>query len=131
MSKSGLERDVTIIGADIIQPVDIQSHYQQTIQNINAVSLPATTGSTTGTWIDCDGFDRIAWTVMNDAGTSLTHQLVWSHDGTTQHGTDQSISATNRWQINETSTKARYVRVFVSNPDAAAHTVSAWIYLKA
>jgi hypothetical protein len=120
------------IQSDVILPIDIQSRYAQTIQTHNAVSVPASGSSSSTLWIDCDGFTNVAFTLYNDAGTNSTVQLSWSHDGSTQHGTDTPIIDTNRWKTGETGVKARYMRVFIANNDATlAHTMSSWVYLKA
>jgi hypothetical protein len=52
MASSGLQRDVTIIGSDVIQPIDIQSHYQQTVQAHNGVVVPPSNGAAVSTFLD-------------------------------------------------------------------------------
>jgi DUF4097 and DUF4098 domain-containing protein YvlB len=133
MSKSGLERDVTIIGADIIQPVDIQSHYQQTIQTQNAVSV-ALNGSSTSSWVDTDGFDRLSIAMQIDSGVSNSVDIYWSTDAVNIHSADYGVLATSTLAKRTTiiETRLRYVQIVLKNQDSAlAHTMSAWAYLKA
>jgi hypothetical protein len=132
MAKSGLERDVTVIGADIIQPVDIQSHYSQTIVGHNAVSIP-TVSFTSSAWIDTDGFDKAGISIHIDA--SITHQasIHWSTDGVNVHSKDIAVFPTSTLpdRTLETGTRMRYMRLEFYNGDTVAHTMSSWFYLKA
>jgi hypothetical protein len=133
MARSGLERDVTVIGAEVIQPVDIQSRYSQTIQLLNAVSNVAN-GWSNSAFIDTDGFDVIAITYMNDAATTSRALLQWSNDGVNIHGEDAVTlpTTTGTKLVGDTRTRARYVRLGIWNGDTTlAHTMSAWAYLKA
>jgi hypothetical protein len=119
----------------IIQPIEIQSHYAQTIQTHNAVSVAISTWSN-GSWIDTDGFNSLDVTLLNDNTTASALEVHWSNDGVTLHAKETGIvSATGnnvRCNVNEIPTKARYVRISVNNADSAlAHTMSAWAYLKA
>jgi hypothetical protein len=119
--------------SDIIQPVEIQSKYAQTIQTHNAVSVPLSNYSN-GSWIDCDGFSDIGVTFVSDSNTlNSSISLHWSNDGSTKHG-DETLVATSTPMFKQgvTSIKSRYVRVVLGNQDSAlAHTMSAWAYLKA
>lgn len=120
-----------IIATDIQLPTEIQSRRTQTIQTHNAVSLPATTGSSASAWIDTDGFNEIAITMLNDATTNTVIDIGWSNDGITMHGLDFGTATNVKYKALRYTTVARYVRVVVTNTDASAHTVSAWAYLKA
>lgn len=123
---------VEVYGSNIMQPVDIQSHLQTTIQTHNAVSVPATTGLGIGVWIDTNGYDQVAVTFMNDAATASQVNIEWSNDAATRHGIDILIaSGTLKERSGLTGTRARFTRVVLLNTDAAAHVMSAWIYLKA
>jgi hypothetical protein len=126
---AGGAMSTNLASTDIMQPVDIQSHYQTTIQTHSGMMI-APSAASTSSWVDTNGFDRIALTLLNDAATTSVSQFVWSHDGTTQHGIDDVVTSTSKWKTYEAATKARYVRVYVSNSDTAAHTMSAWVYLK-
>jgi hypothetical protein len=119
--------------SDIIQPVEVQSKYASTVQTHNAVSVAISTGSTSTTWIDCDGFDKLAVTHLNDASTASNCNVFWSNDGTTQHATDQNITnGTSNQKAGIVDVKARYAKLYLYNGDTAlAHTMSAWVYLKA
>ena len=117
--------------AGIMLPVDIQSHYAQTVQLYNAVNVPLS-GSVSSAWIDTNGFDRLATTVLISGVTSSTIQFVWSNDGVAQHGVENALADVNGFKVAETTVKARYVRLFFLNGDATnARTMSAWFYLKA
>jgi hypothetical protein len=114
-------------------PINIQSRYSQTIQTHNAVSIGASQWSTSTTWIDCDGFDKIAFTLLNDAIVTSSGNILWSNDGVAQHGEEVSVLATNNLirKTGITDVKARYAKLSINNGDASAHTISAWAYLKA
>jgi hypothetical protein len=125
--------NTNVKGSDIIQPVDIQARYAQTIQMHNAVSVPATTGTSASAWIDCNGFSEIAYTLMNDAGTTNYADIHWSHDGVTYHSAEFGALPSNNAQRKAVNTpvKARYSRLNIANTDASAHIMSSWAYLKA
>jgi hypothetical protein len=118
--------------SDIIQPVEIQSRYAQTVQTHNAVSV-ALSGTSNGIWIDCDGFDKVSATLINDASANSSLLIHWSNDGSTLHGVDTIIGASTQQQKSGIiETRARYARIQCFNQDATlAHTMSAWVYLKA
>jgi hypothetical protein len=112
----------------------IQSKYSKTVQTHSAVSIALSAWNTSATWIDCDGFDKIALTLLNDAATGSTVNVLWSHDGVTQQGEDSSVITTGNLirKAGVTDVKARYAKVSINNADAtAAHVMSAWAYLKA
>lgn len=119
--------------SDIIQPVDVQAHYQQTIQTHNAVSVPTVAWSIQSSYMDCDGFDKIAINMINDAGTTASANIIWSTDGVTQHGEDSGVIPSNATQRKSaiTDIKARYAKVSIYNSDTISHTISAWAFLKA
>lgn len=126
--------ETIIEGAEATVPVDIQSRYATTIQTHNAVSVPLSSTST-GSFIDVDGFDKISVIATNDNTTSTwAVNLIWSIDGVTDHGYEILLAsgALGNKTIKITDTKARYVKVQLQNTDATlAHTMSAWAYLKA
>ncbi len=126
-------QNVSLVSSNVAQPVDIQARLSQTIQTHNAVSV-ALSGNSQSAWLDCDGFDKIAFSLINDASTNSSMDVYWSNDGTNIHATERVIATgagTNRQPV-ETGTKARYYKVRINNEDAAlAHTMSAWAYLKA
>lgn len=117
-----------------VTPVDIQSRLASTIQTHNgAVVTPSGSsfGSYASSWIDCDGFDKIAITVFNDASVNSDVQVIWSNDNANQHGVEALGVSNNRYRPHLTDIKSRYARLFISNPDAAPHTFNAWVMLKA
>jgi hypothetical protein len=121
---------IQLEGSGVMLPVDNQSNYQQTIQTHTGVTIPAN-GYVNGNWIDAQGFDKVALSILNDADVSTTYGVHWSHDGSGYHGVDAVGSTTSRMSNTLLDTKARYFRVYVTNKDTAlAHTVSAWAYLK-
>ncbi|PLR84657.1 hypothetical protein CVD25_01080 [Bacillus canaveralius] len=123
---------VELSGSSIMNPVDIQARYAATMQTHNAVSVGASATSSSS-WIDTQGFDKIAATLINDASTSSNVTLSWSNDGVSNHGdmSDFMPSGTQQRKAAITEIRARYVRVNVVNSDTVAHTMSAWVYLKA
>lgn len=120
------------IDSNSVLAIDVQSHLQTTIQTHNAVSIATQTASVQTSWIDCDGFDKVAITLLNDAALSARVDVYWSNDGSTQHGYETAIVASSTQQkAGIIDTKARYLKLAPVNLDAASHTMSAWAYLKA
>lgn len=102
----------------------------KTVPTQNAVSVGATNGISTSSWVDCSGFTDISITMLNDAASASSINLVWSNDGVTDHGFETLVSSnTLQRKAASTKIKARYCKVQLSNTDAAAHTMSAWAYL--
>jgi hypothetical protein len=123
---------VSLTESQIKVPVDMQAKYQTTIQTHNAVSVAANGGSSSSVFYDTNGFDKIAVTVLNDAGTTSQVDVQWSNDGTNWHATETIIaSGTSQRKSGSMDTRARYVRAVLYNQDtSAAHVMSAWLYLK-
>ena len=123
--------DSNITTNDII-PMEIQSRLASTIQTHNAVSVGASGNSTSASFIDCDGFDKVALTLLNDAATNSQVDIYWSHDGSSNHGQETIIANGGGVRRNGiTDIKARYAKMLVYNNDSAlAHTMSAWAMLK-
>jgi hypothetical protein len=127
-----VEGDISLKESQIIQPVDVQARYGQTIQTHNAVSVGAN-GTSDSVWIDCGGFDKLAITLLNDANAESLMFASWSNDGINTHGYEtvgaKSVIKQNQGEV---PVKARYVKVRIQNYDATvSHTMSAWAYLKA
>jgi hypothetical protein len=123
--------DVTVAESTILQPVDIQARYSQTIQTHNAVSVGAN-GWGASSWIDCNGFDKLALTLLNDASTASKAVIHWSHDGITHHGETSILSSeATAKRTSITDVQARYARININNADTVSHIMSAWVYLKA
>jgi hypothetical protein len=122
----------TLSWSSVILPSDIQSHYQQTIQTHNAVSVGASVSSNSG-YIDTDGFNDIALNMKNDAQTTSYAHIYWSNDGVTDCGYEANVLLSNTLIIKsaQIATKARYFKLSLVNGDTIAHTMSAWAYLKA
>jgi hypothetical protein len=118
-----------LTGSNIKQPTDLQARLQTTIQTHNAVSVAASAWSSSA-WIDMDGFDRVAITMLNDASTTSSITIDWSNDGTTIHGNESAGNDTKKQRAVEYAIKARYARINLNNGDTVAHTMSAWAYLK-
>lgn len=134
---------VQLSGSTAAIPVDIQGSLVpdnealptkkifKTVQTHNAVSVAATTGTSSSAWIDCSGFSDIAIISANDASTAWYVDLWWSADGANNHGFDAIIpSGVRQYGSGLVPIKARYAKVTLKNTDAAAHTMSAWAYLK-
>lgn len=132
MAKSGITHGAIIESSDIMQPVEIQGHIQTTVQTHSGVTV-APTGSGQSAWIDSLGFDKVAVTFLNDAGTASSLSIQWSNDGATVQGYESLIpSSTVKEKSGIVETKARYFKVLLWNNDSAApHVMSAWAYLKA
>ena len=124
----------SIESSNIMQPVDIQSHYQQTVQTHTGAMIAPGVWSTPSTWVDCAGFDNVALNMSNDATTATRVHMLWSNDGVTGIGTDYDVLPNaSGYQTRSAivGTKARYCKPSILNGDAAPHTMSAWVYLKA
>lgn len=120
------------ISSDIMKPVDIQARYSKTIQTHTAVSVAPTNGYSDSGFIDTEGFNEIALNLSNDAATASSMHALWSSDGVNTQGADWSIiSGTQQQKSISIPTKLRYCKIRILNTDAAAHTMSAWAYLKA
>lgn len=125
---------VILTDTPFIQPTDIQNHLTSTIQTHNAVSVPLSNGSygTNSTFYSCDGFNNISVILKNDAATSSTVSIDWSYDNSAIAWNELVKSDSNASKGGIVDVKAPYFRVFAYNGDAAAaHTMSAWAYLKA
>jgi hypothetical protein len=120
------------IDSNSVLAIDVQSRLQSTIQTHNAVSVAINGGTSDSSWIDTDGFDKAVFSCLNDAATNSYLILYWSTDGTNIHSSD-TTNVTNSLRINYVfDTKMRYVKLRIVNTDTgAAHTMSAWAYLKA
>lgn len=112
-------------------PVEIQGRYATTVQTHNAVSV-AGGATSSSSWIDVSGYDKVGLTLKNDASTSSIGNVYWSHDGVTAHGYDNAVIASNTLAVKAgiTDVKAKYMRIDIANLDTVAHTMSAWAYLK-
>jgi hypothetical protein len=123
---------VNVKQSDAIVPVDIQNRLASTIQTHSGVVVAATTGVADSVWFDSDGFTDIAFTMMNDAATASALHIYWSNDNSTTHGLETNVlTGTQQQKAGQVSIKARYFKVRLANTDAAPHTMSAWVLLKA
>jgi hypothetical protein len=123
---------ITLGDSNIMQPVDIQSHVQTTIQTHNAVSVGASGSSIDTQWRDANGYDQLSLTYTSDASHSNNMTVYWSNDGTNIHGSETPISTGSRNNAATTiPTRARYFKTSLFNGDTVAHTMSAWAMLKA
>jgi hypothetical protein len=116
-------------------PVNISFHESQTIQTHNAVSVPLSSNSLQTNWVDTVGYSSVSLTLMSDAAATNQADIYWSNDGVTNQGADFGVvpsSAASALRTGDITIRARYMKVRVVNGDgAAAHTMSAWAYLKA
>lgn len=114
--------------------VDIQYRKQKMVPLHPGTVIVANAWSTSSEWIDTDGYDKVAFSLLNDAAVTSVANLLWSHDKTTNCGEESGTIPTGtgiRKVSLETPTKARYLKLSVNNGDGAApHTISTWAYLK-
>jgi hypothetical protein len=123
---------VDVKASQIIVPTDVQSRYSKTIQT-HSGTVVAPSGWNQGPWIDCDGFDKLAFNFKNDGTTSSDIYIDWSTDGTNagQAGVDAVVTGnTQQYRSGIVDIKLRYARIALKNNDAAPHTMSAWAFLK-
>jgi hypothetical protein len=120
------------VSSNSLLPIDIQSRLASTIQTHNAVSV-GQSGSSASSWYSADGFDKIVLNYKNDASTSSSIQIQWSPDNGTSNvstSTFNGSSTNNAPSVVDVSLP--YFRIVLYNNDAAAaHTMSAWVLLKA
>jgi hypothetical protein len=123
---------VSGMDSNSLQPVDIQSRLASTIQTHTGSTI-APSGNALSSWVDCDGFDKVAINLLNDAAASCSVDFYWSTDGVNNQGYEPTIipSTVQQYRSGVADVKARYLRVRVNNGDAAPHTFNTWIYLKA
>jgi hypothetical protein len=125
----------TLTGSNIRQPQDIQSHLQTTIQTHNAVSVPTGTWNQSSSWIDTDGFDKVAISILSDLTVAGSALVLWSNDGSTRHVSESLSLVPNNNAFTTTGaitdTKARYMQVSVKNTDTVNRTFTVFAYLKA
>jgi hypothetical protein len=128
---------VDVKSSQIIQPVDIQARYAQTIQTQPGVSILPTQANV-GSWIDSHvngaPLTYLGVTASMASGTGMTVKVSYSHDGTNiisetvvYDGTGSAFGTDKDIQL-----PSRYFRITIINKDAATpKTTSAYAYLKA
>jgi hypothetical protein len=117
--------------SNIMQQTDMQRRFQKTIATQSNTSVLPNTYNM-GTYIDTNGFDEIHVISNIDASVANSIDLHWSHDGVNMHLNDSGVGGTTAalTKYGTMPTKARFVKVNIKNSDAAAHIMSAWLYLK-
>ena len=123
-------RRTNIDSADIMVPVEVQGHHSEAIQTQNAVSI-ASNATSTGTWIQTDGFDKVGVNVMMTSGAGMTAVVETSFDGATKHGGKTVYSGSEADVAEEIGITAPYIRLAIKNTSTAAKTTTAYLYLKA
>jgi hypothetical protein len=96
-------------------------------QHVAVSVLPAAVNN--GGWIDTDGFDKIGVTAISGSAKTFKIYVHWSNDQSGLHGAESSVTG-NGYGSLRVETAARYARIALENNDAAAQTMSSWIYLK-
>lgn len=129
---------VKTIASDIKAPVEIQGHLTQTVQTHNAVSVAASGSSTSAQSVSCEGFSTVNISIKSDVSHNGRFQILWSYDNVTFNlfelpsGTYIINSGTYGDRFADLPVRAPYFKLYLENQDAgAAHTMSAWAYLKA
>lgn len=116
------------------QNIQIAKRKQTTIQTHNAVSVALSSFSNgDNIWHDADGYDKLACTLLTDLSSlNSSVSVIWSNDGSGTQGVESVIAGgTGQQRVGITDIKARYFKIQVFNNDStAAHTMSAWAYLK-
>lgn len=103
----------------------------KTIKTHNAVSVPATTGTSASSWYPCDGYDTLSVNLLNSAATNSQVEVLWSADGANVHGGEiPLVTGTPIQRSANISTKLSYFKVVLYNTDASARTMTAHAYLK-
>lgn len=128
---------ILIDQANSVIPVNMTYHETQTIQTHSGVTIGPSGnsyGNYASSWIDADGFDKVAFIAKNDGSTAFNLEIIWSHDNVNMQGDEKPAlvtSGNSSMQQGVTDIKARYFKFYIANGDAAPHTMSAWAYLKA
>jgi hypothetical protein len=125
--------NTNVKSSDIIQPVDIQSRYAQTVQAHNTVNIPAYDRSYSQ-WIDVSGFNEIEITTIGQ-GDIFDCYIEFSHDTNRVVFTDAFSYNNEGSQIDSEGAfsqkvRTRYVRVIIMNPSSGVLVSSSWLYLK-
>jgi hypothetical protein len=104
---------------------------QKTVETHKAVTVGA--GATVySEWIDMQGYDSLALTVLNSGATANTGTLEWSEDGQNKFiGVAVLANATSQERVGTSPNYLRYVRVALLNGHTAPVTMSSKIRLKA
>jgi hypothetical protein len=123
--------NTALTDVDAILPIGIEYNRQKTVQTHTNLTV-APGAYSMGTYIDTDGFKEVD--VMSNIDASVANQIDvhWSNDGTNMHYNEAGIGGTTASLTKQglVPTKARWMKVNIKNGDAAAHVMSAWIYLK-
>jgi hypothetical protein len=124
--------NAAITDSDAILPMGGEYRKQKMTQTHSGINIIANSFNVSTSWIDTDGFDKVALTMLNDANATCSMDLFWSHDQSTIQGKEVAAlsSSAVRERAGVVDTKARYMKVVVVNGDAAPHVFSSWIYLK-
>jgi hypothetical protein len=128
----GGSANTIITGSDVMQPVDIQSHYQVTVANHAAVLVAPNAANSFATFTDTNGFDRLSFTQKSNVSLNGRVQIVWSNDGVSLDSYENVQTNVAQYRSGEVGTKARYAKLHFDNLDATtAQTISTTMYLKA
>jgi hypothetical protein len=124
---------VTLAGSNVINPVDIQARYAQTIQPHSVVNIPAYERSYSQ-WIDVSGFNEIEISVIGE-GDVFDCYIEFSHDANRVVYSDAYSYHHDGGQIDLEGTfsqkvKTRYVRLIIMNGQSGTLVSSSWLYLK-
>lgn len=115
------------------QGIAVNKRNQNTIQTHTGVSVAANGNNMQTNWMDCNGFDKIAVTLLNDASASCSADVYWSNDGVNIHGSTPNViaSGVKTYASGITDLQARYAKVRLNNGDTTnPHIMNAWAFLK-
>lgn len=117
-----------ISDSTIIQPVDIQARLNTVIQTHTAIAASASTSYSNSTWLDLAGYYEVSITAYASGAGTFGINLLWSNDGTNQHGAETLLASTDTQQYKALNTKrkARYLKVQLVN-GTTVQTLNAWI----
>jgi hypothetical protein len=125
---------VTLAGSNVIQPMDIQARYAQTIQTHSVVNIPAYDRSYSQ-WVDVSGFNEIEISAIGQ-GDIFDCYIEFSHDTNRVVMSDAYSYHHEGSQIDSEGgfsqkVKTRYVRIVIMNgSNSGVLVASSWLYLK-
>jgi hypothetical protein len=130
---SGGAANVILNGSNVINPVDIQARYSQTIQTHSVVNIPDYDRSYSQ-WIDVSGFNEIEITAIGE-GEPFDCYIEFSHDANRIVFTDAFSYHTEGGQIDSEGgfsqkVRTRYIRIIIMNGAPGVLVSSSWLYLK-
>jgi hypothetical protein len=123
---------VTVDSANAIIPVAIQDRLPRTIVTQTGAVVTPNGGANLSSWIDTDGFDKVAVKANSNSALSWEIRVSWSDDnGVSVTGQELGGANVSNNKVYKLDTAARYMRVDLINRDPSSpQTMNGSAYLK-